>query len=280
MKLGISNIAWDPPLDDEVSRVLTSFGLRTVDIAPSKYFDLRKSPQNSEVFAVRKAWEARGLHVWGMQSLMFGSALNVFGTPDEQTEMLDWLNRVCVIGGLLGASYLVFGSPKNRDISVLLDKENQAVASAFFSRLGDIAVQREVTICVEPTPPEYGANFITTSQEAIDFVTRLGHPGIRAQFDTGALILAAEEPIHVTTEFSALIGHVHISAPHLSPIHRGATALEPHLPAIRILAENSSVIPTIEMLTTNRNNALVEIEKSVAYASTSLYPGARGGILS
>jgi hypothetical protein len=51
-----------------------------------------------------------------MQALLFGTTgLNVFGDNKSQEAMLEHLRAVCRIGAGLGATKLVFGSPKNRD---------------------------------------------------------------------------------------------------------------------------------------------------------------------
>lgn len=49
--------------------------------------------------------------------------LNIFATDASRDAMLHYLDAVCRIAGLLGASRLVFGSPKNRDRTGLTDKE-------------------------------------------------------------------------------------------------------------------------------------------------------------
>lgn len=265
MRLGISNIAWEPQLDDDVGRVLSSHGIDTLDIAPSKYFELGKVPDRSEVIGVRRAWEARGLQIWGMQSLMFGSPLNLFGPATEQNAMLDWLDNVCAIAELLGASYLVFGSPKNRNTEGLGDTDARTSASEFFLRLGDIASSHNTVICVEPNPPEYGANFLTTSGETLDFVTHLDHHAIRMQFDTGALAMQSDNRPDLIQAMEPFIGHIHLSAPHLSPIHQRPESIEPYVASITTLSEKSSIIPTIEMLTNSPENVLNDIAESVAF---------------
>ena len=68
-----------------------------------------------------------------MQSLLFGtSGLNLFGTSEVQQAMLRHLTAICRIGAGLGATRLVFGSPKNRDRTGLTDKAALEIAVPFF----------------------------------------------------------------------------------------------------------------------------------------------------
>ena len=93
--------------------------------------------------------------------------------------MLQHLSSVCRIGAGLGATRLVFGSPKNRDRTGLSDQQARDVAVPFFRRLGTIAQSYGVVICLEPNPTCYGANFMTTSAETAQVVEQIDHPAIK-----------------------------------------------------------------------------------------------------
>jgi D-psicose/D-tagatose/L-ribulose 3-epimerase len=263
VRLGISNIAWPPDLDEDVSEVLKSGGLCSIDIAPSKYFDLSRKCQEPEIGAVRKAWESRGFQINGMQSLLFGSNLNLFESDVQREDMLNWLDNVCFIGRNLGAKNLVFGSPKNRNREGLSDKEAHRVAFDFFSKVGDLADRHSVSVCLEPNPPEYGANFLVSSVETARFVSELGHPSIKMQLDTGALVFDDNEG---TTGFEfdrLLIGHIHLSAPQLTPLHLSESNTMMHL--VRAMRFSEDYAPTIEMLTSSPEVAVSEIEHSIEF---------------
>ena len=125
-----------------------------------------------------------------MQALLFGTTgLNVFGESKRQDAMLEHLRAVCRIGAGLGSTRLVFGSPKNRDRSGLNDSQALEQAVSFFRRLGNAAQEHGVIICLEPNPTQYGANFMTTSDETAFVVAAVDHEAIRMQFDTGALTI-------------------------------------------------------------------------------------------
>lgn len=60
--------------------------------------------------------------------------------------MLEHLRAVCRIGAGLGATRLVFGSPKNRDRSGLSDAQALEQAVSFFRRLGNTAQEHGVIV--------------------------------------------------------------------------------------------------------------------------------------
>ena len=262
MRLSISNIAWDVSEDEGVAKVLAKYGVDAIDIAPGKYFPDPVKATDDEVLTVKRWWADHGIDIIGMQALLFGSVgLNLFASAEVQESMLLRLGAVCRIASGLGASRLVFGSPKNRDRYGLTDQQTMSVAVPFFRRLGDIACSYGVFICLEPNPICYGANFMTTSAETAQVVKEVAHPGIRMQFDAGALTINCEDVIEVLQNGSSFIGHIHASEPEMLPIGDGGTdhaavaaCLKQYLP---------DHIVSIEMLATKNESHLISIERSL-----------------
>lgn len=265
MRLAVSNIAWDTAEDVEIAALLQRFGVDAIDVAPGKYFPDPAKATEQEIKRVKGWWAERGFEITGMQALLFGTAgLNLFGPPDVQHAMLQHLSAVCRIGAGLRATRLVFGSPKNRDRTGLSDEETSDASTAFFRRLGDVAESHGVVICLEPTPPAYGANFMTTSAATAQVVAEVRHPAIRMQLDTGALTTNQEEPAVVLEHCAPLVGHVHASEPNLLPLGDGgcdhgkvSQALAKHLPAH---------VVSIEMLATKDESHAESIERALKVA--------------
>ncbi|CAI8975108.1 MULTISPECIES: sugar phosphate isomerase/epimerase family protein [Pseudomonas] len=265
MRLAISNIAWDIHDDDAVARLLNDFSVDAIDIAPGKYFPDPASASDEDISRVKAWWAERGIEITGMQALLFGTVgLNVFGSVETQDALLQHLEAVCRIGGGLGATRVVFGSPKNRDRSGLSDKEALSVATSFFRRLGDIAQYWGVTICLEPNPVCYGANFMTTSAETSEVVKNVAHPAIRMQLDTGALTINQENPQLVLRDCVDLIGHVHASEPNLVPLGDGGTCHTQMADALTRYLPGHVV--SIEMVATKDEPPLVAIERALKVA--------------
>jgi D-psicose/D-tagatose/L-ribulose 3-epimerase len=265
MKIAISNIAWDIAEDEEVAALMNKHGIEAIDVAPGKYFSDPKIASAAEISRVRDWWRQRGIMITGMQALLFGTTgLNLFGSNETQAAMLSHLCEMCRIGGVLGAKLLVFGSPQNRDRSALDDQRTRDLAISFFRRLGDIASQHGVVVCLEPNPPCYGANFMTNSAETASIVTAVAHPAIRMQLDTGAITINGEDAYQVTKLYAALIGHIHASEPGLVTLGDGETDHAAVVAALDAFLPEQVVC--IEMLPAKNESNLVAVERALLVA--------------
>ncbi len=276
MRLAISNIAWARTEDTPVSQLLQRLQIDAIDVAPGKYFPEPAQATEAQISQVKRWWRSRGIQITGMQSLLFGTTgLNLFAGPDSQAAMLHHLTAICRIGAGLGATRLVFGSPKNRDRSGLDESQSLEIATSFFRRLGDIAHDHGVMICLEPNPACYGANFMLTSRETAQVVRLVAHSAIRMQLDTGALTLNGEDPGRVLNDCAELIGHVHASEPHLVPLGDGSTDHARVMTALRGHLPNHVV--TVEMLSPAGEPSLPAVERALR-AATRHYRHLESGV--
>ena len=265
MKISISSLAWDVPEDESVAALLRKYGIDTIDIVPNKYFPELKKAEASEIARVREDWDRRGIKIAGMQALLFEvKGLNLFGAHEMQKALLTHLEAVCRIGAGLGAGRLVFGSPKNRDRSLLTDEEARRTAVDFFRRLGGIAAGHGMVICLEPNPACYGSNFMMNSADTASIVSEVGHAAIRMQFDTGALTINHEDPFRIVAEYAPLIGHVHASEPDLVTLGDGKTDHAKAASALR--GRLPDQIVSIEMLPAKKELNLAAIERALGVA--------------
>jgi sugar phosphate isomerase/epimerase len=118
----------------------------------------------------------------------------------------------------LGATALVFGSPKNRKRKSMPLDEATGIASEFFREMGALAVSRKCVICIEPNPPSYDCDFINTTAEAVALVHAIGSRGVKVQGDMGAILTMNGDPAVELDAAKGLIGHVHVSEPELAEI--------------------------------------------------------------
>lgn len=272
MRLSISNIAWDPSEDESIATLLKKHAINAIDVAPSKYFPAVEAATAADLVRVRGWWADRNIEIVGMQALLFGtSGLNLFGGPDVQDAMLRHLKAICMIGAGLGATRLVFGSPKNRDRRGFDDAGAAECAASFFRRLGDIAQAHGVTICLEPNPPRYGANFMTTAAETASVVTMVAHPAIAMQLDTGGALLAGEDVTAIVDRYSSLIGHIHASEPDLVPLGDGGIRHEAAAAAIKRRLPHHIV--TIEMVAPPSETRLGSIDGALKTAVAAYRTG-------
>jgi len=264
MRLAISNIAWDIEEDDSIAPLLTRLGIDAIDVAPTKYFPDLYAVSDNKIDHVRRYWADHGVEITGMQSLFFGSNLNMFGSTESRVAMLRRLSVVCRIGARLGASRLVFGSFKNRDRAQLSDEETISIALNFFRNLGEIAQSYGVLICLEPIPDSYGANFMCTSATAADMVVTVDHPAIRMQLDTGTMAVNAEDTAETILEYAPLIAHIHASEPDLGLFGFGGAD---HAKVGRTLRQRlPEQIVSVEMLATKNEPHVLSVERALIEA--------------
>lgn len=218
MKLAVSNIAWPADQDAAVGRVLTDLGVTGIEVAPTKAFPDPPAATDAEIDAYRRAWEDRGLPIVAAQALLFGRPdLTIFESAETRQKTLDYLRHVVRLCGRLGAGALVFGSPKNRRVGSLRRDEAHRIATEFFRELADVAWDANPTIVLEANPPEYGADWITTTADAAAFVRELGHPACGLHLDTACMVLAGDAPGPTLAATLRGVCHFHASEPGLAP---------------------------------------------------------------
>jgi sugar phosphate isomerase/epimerase len=223
MKLAVSNIAWPRGEDAGAAEVLARHGVTGVELAPTLVWPDPLAVTERDAVACRLAWERRGRTVVAMQALLFGkSDLLLFGDPAVRDRAVGYLGGVMRLAGWLGRLVLVFGSPGNRKVGGRAYEEVLPEAVAVFRRLGELALGHGVTFCIEPNPPAYGCDFVTSAAQGAALVAEVAHPGFGLHLDAGGLTLSGERPADLK---DAPLAHYHVSEPHLKPI---GTAGAPH----------------------------------------------------
>lgn len=261
--ISISNIAWPVDVDDGVLEVLKTLGISKIDIAPSKYIPIFPDFTSKDVQSIKQKWINRGIEIIGFQSLLFGAGnLNLFGSEEVRNQMLEHLNKVCQLASQLGTKALTFGSPRNRDSSGLSPEQIKRLSIDFFRRLGEIAKGNNVVICIEPNPTMYNCNFLTTTQEAAEFVKVVAHSNIKLQLDSGTIIANQEDPAQLLPSYAELVGHIHLSEPGLKTLHNLELQRQ-----IALLC--SKYIPTktmtIEMAADSSEEPIARIQRTIQF---------------
>jgi len=99
-----------------------------------------------------------------------------------RTRTLDVMQRLIGLAADLGATLLVHGSPKQRQVAADGDG---ARAEAAMAQAGTWAEQHGLTYCLEPLDAGQ-TNWARTVAEAIDIVARLAVPGLKTMLDVSA----------------------------------------------------------------------------------------------
>jgi sugar phosphate isomerase/epimerase len=218
MKVAISSIAWGIEEEPAVGDLMTALRVDGVEVAPGKIGPKPAELDDDAIWRYRASWNERGIEIVAMQALLFGvEGVAIFESETSRRAMGEYLARIIRLGGMLGAKALVFGSPKNRKVGKLTRAEIDAIAVPFFRDMGAIAADNGTCLCIEPNPPAYGADWITTAKEAQAFVAKVAHPGFGLHLDAGALHLQGEGVAEIRAAGGG-IRHFHASEPELAPL--------------------------------------------------------------
>jgi sugar phosphate isomerase/epimerase len=221
MRLCVSNIAWDVGEDSAIRDTLRAHGVEGVEVAPTKIWPNPIQASDQDLSRYRGFWEAQSMSIPALQSLLFGRPeLKIFDDQQTREQTLAYLTRIMTLGAKLGATALVFGSPKNRATGTLAAERVREIAVEFFRRAGEAAYLSGTQLAIEPNPPDYGCDFIRTVREGADFVRRVDHPGFRLHVDASAMILNGEDLEAAIEEAAGWMIHFHISDPQLDVLGR------------------------------------------------------------
>jgi sugar phosphate isomerase/epimerase len=234
LKFAFSNIAWTPHDAPGVFALLRSHGVAGIEVAPTKVWPDWRGATPAAAAEYRRRLDGEGFAVPALQAVLFGKpGARLFDATGEAA--LDaHLADVAALAGALGAKVVVLGAPGQRDRGALAPDAAHAHAAGFFRRVAPAFADRGACLCVEPNPPRYGCNFVTTSAEGARLVRDVGHPGFGLHLDAAGMFLVGERLADAWDEVGALVRHYHISEPDLG----GFTAPQvPHADNLRLLRE-------------------------------------------
>jgi D-psicose/D-tagatose/L-ribulose 3-epimerase len=267
VKLCLSAIAWSDEEDEVALAVLKEASLQFIELVPGRV----GAPQ-TKLQQLREL----GITPHAFQALLYGtSGLSVFGPDNERTALLSHLETLSGLADQMGVKALVFGSPKNRwiDPERMTTDKAMNIAVEFFKEAGRAAAKHGTCLCLEPNPPVYGCNFLTSTHDVLDFLEKSGTEGLALNFDTGALIINGEDPATALARALPCIGHVHLSEPSLAQLGQ-KSSLPFHEAMARSLHDAAySGVLSIEMARNKELPRREALETAIAFAR-SVYAAA------
>jgi D-psicose/D-tagatose/L-ribulose 3-epimerase len=265
MKMAASNIAWARADEASVAELLRELGFEGVEIAPTAVWPQPLQVSDAEIRAYRESWERRGLPIVAMQALLFGRPeLTIFGDAAKRAETFDYLAGMIRLGGKLGAGALVFGSPKNRLVGSLSPAQVEDIALPFFHELGQLAAEHGTRLCIEPNPTVYACDYVTTSQEGLALVRKVGSAGFCLHLDAGGMTLSKEPVDAALLDALRVSRHFHVSEANLAPIGAGSVAHEQFAAALRQVQYDRWV--SVEMRTPTGPEAAQQLRSALTHA--------------
>ena len=248
MKFAISNLAWD--LEDEQSslRFLRRKGITGVEIAPTKVWPEWQGLNDTTARRYATYMEDSGFEIPSLQSIFFGKNFGSIFDVRNHKSILSHLAYVADIAAVLGASSVIFGSPRLRQFTVPLNEEYRKIAVHFLYAATEYFHSRDIFLCLEPCSRQYQCDFINTHTELLQLIETLAHPGFGLHIDSGNLHETGELLSDIMS-YGRSLRHFHISEPCLTGFQTSAV---PHLENLRVLRKHSyQGWASIEMLQTD-----------------------------
>ena len=152
--------------------------------------------------------------------------------PALRARTLDVMERLIGLAADLGATLLVHGSPKQRQVAGPGDagRAEEAMAKA-----GAWAAAHGLTYCLEPLDAGQ-TNWATTVAEAVEIVARIASPGLRTMLDASAAGNGEAEPVDALLRRfvpTGWIAHVHLNDRNRRGPGQGDDRFAPLLRALR-----------------------------------------------
>lgn len=219
-KIAISNLAWRKSEDERVLNIMRDLNVLNMEISPFR--DDSTLPEVKKQFydETSKLLNQYGIRVVAFQALMFRyPEISIFEDVTARNKILKHLRGVLEFSNEIGATVAVFGSPKNKIRDALPYDKAMGIAKDFFIQIAQQAKIFNVIFCIEPTPVAYGADFICSTQETVDFVKTINHDFLKINLDIGSSILNEENIEKIINENIDYVGHLHVSEPYLKTVN-------------------------------------------------------------
>jgi len=223
----------------EQCRIISDAGYEGIEIAA---FTLVKEgvqeispPQRKEMVSVI---QDAGLECVGLHWLLAPPPEGLhFTTPDAEVrrKTVAYLDALIDFCGDLGGSYMIFGSPKQRDTKGISVEQAKKYFAEGLMSVASHAQQRGIEILIEPLGKRT-TDVINTLAEASEMTRSINHPAIKMMFDFNNTVDETEPFDVILTKYYKNIHHVHVQ--EMGGKHLGTgTAVNDYVKAFQVLKD-------------------------------------------
>lgn len=189
MQFAICNELFEGRQLEEMLRTVRTLGYDGIELAPFTLAPTITALSAEERASIRAMAARSGLAITGLHWLL-GRVPGVHLTsadPAVRALTSAYLQEVVRACADLGGRYLVFGSPKQRDVQPGVEPEAAWEWSReTFGQVARVAGERGVTFCLEPLAP-VETNLFCTAAEAAQMVDEVANPAFRLILDVKAM---------------------------------------------------------------------------------------------
>jgi D-psicose/D-tagatose/L-ribulose 3-epimerase len=234
MKFALCNEVLQPLSFAQQCRLAADLGYQGLEVAP---FTLAEDPMtltDADAASFRRIAGDHGLAIFGLHWLLVAPAgLSIVAADDAvRKRTVEVMARLTELCALLGGSYLVHGSPKQRSVPAGSTRDQAwERARDCLARAAGAAAASQVTYCLEPLSPRE-TDLFNTVAEAARMVEEVGSAALRTMIDCSAAGQAEAEPVHALMERwlpTGLVAHVQVNDPNRRGPGQGAMDFGPIL---------------------------------------------------
>jgi sugar phosphate isomerase/epimerase len=219
MRFALCNEVLQPMPFAQQCRFAAALGYDGLEVAP---FTLAEDPMaisDAQAGEFRRIVQDHGLAIFGLHWLLVAPAGLSIVSDDaalrqRTTAVMTRLVELCA---LMGGSYLVHGSPKQRSVPEGSTREHAwERARECLRAAGEAAARHGVTYCLEPLSRRE-TDLFNTVEQAARMVAEIGSPGLRTMIDCSAAGQTESEPVHRLMEEwmpRGVIAHVQVNDPN------------------------------------------------------------------
>ncbi len=266
--LAVSNIAWANEEEQAVAEKLRELGITKVEIAPTKRWEDPAKATLEQVQEYVEWWKQYGIEIVAFQSMLFARPdLKLFESDALRDEAVEYMTEFFRLAGDMGARRLVFGSPKNRQRGEMAVEVADEIAVDFFGKLGDVALNHNTMLCIEPNAPQYNCDYITNASEGEALVRRIKSHGIGLHLDTACMALAGDDIGEAIRNSADILEHFHVSAPMLDRVY-DRDDVDYRAAAAALKEINYDKVISIEMRPGEVGENVARVEEAVKFAQS------------
>ncbi len=188
MKFALCNEVLQPLPFAAQCKAAAALGYDGLEVAPFTLADDPMDISDTQAAGFRQVAADHGLQIFGLHWLLVAPAGLSIVSADEalRRRTTEVMRRMVELCSLMGGSYLVHGSPKQRSVppgdthAVALDRARACLAQA-----AQCAQECGVTYCIEPLSTRE-TDVLNTVAQAVQLVEEIASPAFRTMIDCSA----------------------------------------------------------------------------------------------
>ncbi len=232
-KFALCSEVYDLPIEDTIRRI-SQIGFQGIEIAPFNVAESVDEVSPIRRAEIRNAADRSGLEIIGLHWLLVSPKGLHLTTPDDSVRRrtFDYLVSLAHFSADLGGTFLVLGSPKQRNLEPgwsVVDATKRARDG--LRRVAEACGERGVRLLLEPLNPAE-TNFLRTVEEARSLAMEIDHPSVGYILDCKAMSGMPKGIVGTIAEHAKTAGHFHANEPTGLGPGMGAVDFKPILGAL------------------------------------------------